>query len=35
VQSTDRWLVFPHELQGLTREEILANKPVDESFFEE
>lgn len=33
VRSTDHWLVFPHELQGLTREEILANKPVNESFF--
>ncbi|MDP8983583.1 MAG: hypoxanthine phosphoribosyltransferase [Pseudomonadota bacterium] len=33
VQSTDQWLVFPHEVDGLTREEILANKPVDESFF--
>ena len=33
VRSTDQWLVFPHEVQGLTREEILANKPVDESFF--
>jgi hypoxanthine phosphoribosyltransferase len=34
VNSTDTWLVFPHEIRGLTREEILANKPVDESFFE-
>jgi hypoxanthine phosphoribosyltransferase len=33
VRSTDHWLVFPHELQGLTREEILANKPLDQSFF--
>jgi uncharacterized protein len=33
IHSTDKWLVFPHELQGLTREEILANKPVDASFF--
>jgi hypoxanthine phosphoribosyltransferase len=33
VCSTDQWLVFPHELQGLTREEILKHKPVDESFF--
>jgi hypothetical protein len=33
VRSTDEWLVFPHELQGLTREEILANKPVDEGFL--
>lgn len=33
VRATDQWLVFPHELQGLTREEILANKPVGEEFF--
>ena len=28
VRETDHWLVFPHELCGLTREEILAHKPV-------
>jgi hypoxanthine phosphoribosyltransferase len=33
VQATDSWLVFPHEIQGLTREEILANKPVSDNFF--
>jgi hypoxanthine phosphoribosyltransferase len=33
VRETDRWLVFPHEIQGLTREEILAHKPVSEDFF--
>lgn len=33
VHTTDQWLVFPHELQGLSREEILANKPVGEGFF--
>jgi hypoxanthine phosphoribosyltransferase len=33
VKATDRWLVFPHEIQGLTREEILANKPVSAEFF--
>ena len=33
VRATDQWLVFPHELQGLTREEILANKPVGVEFF--
>jgi len=33
VRATDAWLVFPHEIQGLTREEILANKPVGEDFF--
>lgn len=26
VHETDRWLVFPHELRGLTREEIIAHK---------
>jgi hypoxanthine phosphoribosyltransferase len=34
VRSTDQWLVFPHEVQGLSREEILRHKPVDESFFD-
>jgi hypothetical protein len=34
VRATDEWLVFPHEMHGLTREEILAHKPVDESFFD-
>lgn len=33
VRTTDDWLVFPHELQGLSREEILAGKPVGEDFF--
>ena len=27
VHSTDRWLVFPHELQGLDDEEIRRHKP--------
>ena len=27
IHETDQWLVFPHELDGLTREEIFANKP--------
>jgi hypoxanthine phosphoribosyltransferase len=34
VRATNQWLVFPHELQGLTRQEILDHKPVDESFFD-
>ncbi len=34
VRTTSEWLVFPHELQGLTREEILAHKPVGPEFFE-
>src|SRR4051794_12241472 len=33
VRTTDQWLVFPHELEGLTRQEILDHRPVDESFF--
>ncbi len=27
IHETDQWLVFPHELQGLSIEEIKANKP--------
>ncbi len=34
VRETDRWLVFPHELHGLTRAEILANKPVDAHWLD-
>jgi uncharacterized protein len=34
VHETSHWLVFPHEIQGLTREEILANKPVAANFFD-
>jgi hypoxanthine phosphoribosyltransferase len=34
IRDTDRWLVFPHEIQGLTREEILEHKPVSENFFD-
>lgn len=34
VKATESWLVFPHEIQGLSREEILAHKPLDESFFD-
>lgn len=34
VRDTDKWLVFPHELIGLTREEILENKPVGPDFFD-
>ncbi len=33
VLDTDKWLVFPHELVGLTRQEILEHKPVTENFF--
>lgn len=31
LHETESWLVFPHELKGLSREEILANKPIDET----
>lgn len=34
VRALDEWLVFPHELVGLTRAEILAHKPVGEEFFD-
>ena len=27
IHETDKWLVFPHELEGLALEEIRANKP--------
>jgi hypoxanthine phosphoribosyltransferase len=27
INETDQWLVFPHELEGLTREEIFTNGP--------
>ena len=27
IHETDNWLVFPHELDGLTIEELKANKP--------
>jgi hypoxanthine phosphoribosyltransferase len=35
VLDTDKWLVFPHEIVGLTREEILQHKPVSANFFDE
>lgn len=34
VTATEQWLVFPHELLGLTADEILAHKPVDAGFLE-
>ena len=27
LHETDHWLVFPHELEGLSIEEIIENKP--------
>ena len=35
IHETDQWLVFPHELEGLTREEIFANKPGMKKLFDE
>lgn len=32
VHETDRWLVFPHELHGLSREEIVEHKLGVEAF---
>ena len=34
IHETDQWLVFPHELDGLTREEIFANKSGMKTLFE-
>ena len=33
IHETDQWLVFPHELDGLSREEIFANKPDVKKLF--
>ena len=35
IHETDECLVFPHELDGLTREEMFANKPGMKKLFEE
>jgi hypoxanthine phosphoribosyltransferase len=35
IHDTDRWLVFPHELDGLTRDEILAHKPGIKKLFKD
>ena len=28
IHDTEEWLVFPHELEGLTEEEVAASKPI-------
>lgn len=33
VHETSDWLVFPHELEGLTDEEIRAHKPLPDGFL--
>ena len=35
IHETDSWLIFPHELDGLTREEIFANKLEMRKLFED
>lgn len=34
IHETNHWLIFPHELDGLTREEMFANKPGIRKLFE-
>ena len=33
IHETDQWLVFPHELQGLSMDEIKENKPELDSLI--
>lgn len=33
VHETEQWLIFPHELDGLTKAEILASKPDADIIF--
>jgi hypothetical protein len=35
IHETDQWLVFPHELDGLTRFEMYANKPGLKQLFDD
>jgi hypothetical protein len=35
IHETEQWLVFPHELDGLTRKEIFANKPGLKKIFKD
>ncbi len=35
IHATDKWLVFPHELEGLTREEMFKNKAGMKKLFED
>jgi hypothetical protein len=34
LHETDEWLVFPHELDGLTIDEIKENKPAVKDLIE-
>jgi hypoxanthine-guanine phosphoribosyltransferase len=33
LHKTDDWLIFPHEMDGLTKEEIFKNKPGLKEIF--
>jgi len=35
IHETDRWLIFPHEIDGLTRAEVVEHKPGLLPFVEE
>lgn len=34
IHETDKWLIFPHELKGLSMEEISLNKPIAKKLIE-
>ena len=34
IHATEKWLIFPHEVTGLSREEIYENKPGLKEIFE-
>lgn len=34
IHETDKWLVFPHELHGLTKEELQQHKPLPAEAYE-
>lgn len=35
LHKSDQWLVFPHEFDGLTHDEIVENKPAIKKLFDE
>lgn len=35
LHKSDKWLVFPHEFDGLTHDEIVENKPAIKRLFDE
>ena len=34
IRETDKWLMFPHEAEGMSAEEIRADKPGQEAITE-